>query len=490
MSALADRLSHGVKAIFGANVVNMVSNAALVVVLTRFLLTPEEFGRLNFALSVFVVASILATLGLPKSTARYITDFAETDPGQVPHLIRRALLYLGVLTLLVSVGVVVLGRPLARTYGQPALVPFLLVGGAYVAARSGAKFLAAAFQGLNRVTWTGAVNVVNNVSRLVFAVAFVLLGFGAVGALAGYVAGFLAAAVVGFFVLYSRFYRTYDEADEMEEGLSRRLLEYAVPLTATRGANVLDKKVDTLLIGVLLNMTGVGYYTVAKQVSDFVSVPAASFGFTISPALGEQKASDSLDRAATLYERSLEYVLLAYVPAMVGLVLVAGPTVRYVFGADYLPAVPVVQVFSGFILVNAVNKVTTDGLDYLGRARERAIVKSAMAVANFVLNLLLIPRLGVVGAAVATVITYTVYTGTNVWIIHQELGFSVPRVARHAGVVCLVTAGMAVAVSLVLPLVSGMATLLGAVFAGLAVWGVLAVVGGVLDVREVAEFLA
>ncbi|QLG64323.1 flippase [Halorarum salinum] len=488
--SFSERLARGVKATFGANALTMVANAALIIVLTRFLLTPEEFGELNFALSVLTVASIMATLGLPKSTARYITDFAETDPGQIPHIIRRSLVFLGAVTVVVSVGVVVLGRPVARMLGEPSLVPFLLIGAVYVAARSGTKFLSAAFQGFNRVTWTAVVGVVSNVSRLLFVVGFVLLGFGAVGALAGYVAGFLLAGAVGFGVLYAKFYRQYEPADDVEEGLTRRVLEYAVPLTATRGANVLDKKVDTLLIGVLLNMTAVGYYTVAKQVSDFVAVPAASFGFTISPALGEQKSGDRLDRAARLYERSLEYVLLAYIPAAAGLVLVAEPMIQYVFGADYIAAVPVVQVFSGFVLVNAVNKVTSDGLDYLGRARERAIVKSTMAVSNFLLNLVLIPRMGVVGAAVATVLTYTVYTGTNVWVIHSELGFSVRRVTRHVGVVCLVTAGMAAVVASVLPMVSGVATLVGAVFVGLAVWGVLAVVGGVLDVREVADFLA
>lgn len=488
--SLAERLSRGVKATFGANMLNMVANAALIIVLTRFLLTPEGFGELNFALSVLGVVSILATLGLPKSTARYITDFTEEDPGQIPHIIRRSLLYLGAITLVASVGVVVVGRPVARLLDEPSLVPFLLIGGGYVAARSGKNFLSAAFQGFNRVTWTAVVAVITDVSRLFFVVAFVLLGFGAVGALAGYVAAYLLAAAVGFLVLYVKFYRQYEPADRIEEGLTRRMLEYAVPLTATRGANVLDKKIDTVLIGVLLNMTAVGYYTVAKQVSDFVAVPAASFGFTISPALGEQKSGDRLDRAAHLYERSLEYVLLAYIPAAAGLILVAEPMIQYVFGAAYLGAVPVVQVFSGFVLVNAVNKVTSDGLDYLGRARERAIVKSVMAVSNFLLNLVLIPRMGAVGAAIATVITYTIYTGANVWVIHSELGFNVRRVGRHIGVVCLVTAGMAAVVVSVLPMVSGMATLIGAVFVGLAVWGVLAVAGGVLDVREVADFLA
>jgi O-antigen/teichoic acid export membrane protein len=318
---------------------------------------------------------------------------------------------------------------------------------------------------------------------------FAALGLGVAGALAGYVAGLAVAAVVGGVLAYQRFYTAYDAAPSAEPGLWRRIVEYSLPLTATRGANVLDKKVDTILVGVLGSVTGVAFYTVAKQVSNFASMPAASLGFTLSPALGEQQNRGSGDRAARLYERSLSYVLLAYVPAAVGLVLVAEPLVRYVFGTDYLGAAPVVQVFAGFVLVNAVNKITTDGLDYLGRARTRAVAKVATATANAGLNVALIPAYGALGAAAATVATYTAYTALNVAVIHRELGVRLDRVAGRLAVVCLVTAGMAASVWFVLPYVSGVVSLLGAVAVGVAAWAGLSVAGGAVDVTEVRRLL-
>ncbi|UIP01534.1 flippase (plasmid) [Halobaculum sp. CBA1158] len=488
-SSFVERIARGVKATFAANVVDMAANAALVLLLTRVLLTPDQFGTLNFALAAMSVVAILATLGIPKSAGRYVTQFVESDPGLVPHVVRRSLAFLLASSAVVAVGVVALGRPVATLVGQESLVPFLGIGAAYVVATALTQYVRELLRAFGRVEWSGIVRVVTGVGRVAGVVALVGLGFGIAGALAGYVVGYAVAALVGGGLLYVRLYRTYDPDPDPEAGLSRRIAEYSVPLTATRGANVLDKRVDVLLVGALLDMTAVGFYTVAKQVSDFVSMPASSFGFTVSPALSEQRERGETDRAARVYERSLTYVLLAYVPAVTGLALVAGPMVRYVFGADYLGAVPVVQVYAGFILVNAVNKVTSDGLDYLGRARSRAVIKSAMAVANAVLNLILIPRLGVVGAALATVITYTVYTGSNVYFIHQELSFEPGRVVRALATVCLVTVGMALSVWVALPYVSGIATLLATVLLGVVVWAVLSVAGGVLDPEEVADIL-
>jgi len=487
--ALTDRLARGVTATFGANVVDALSNALLVIVLTRFLLTPEGYGRLNFVLSAIGVVSIFATLGLHKSAARYVTEFVETAPGQVPHVLRYSFVFVAVLVALVAGGTAAFGGDVARFVGAPSLAPFVLVGSVYVAARAFSGYCSALFQGFNRVTWSAVVGVVSGVGRFAFVVAFVALGYGVAGALAGYAVAAVAAAVVGGVVLYRRFYAAYEAAEEAAEGLARRILEYSVPLTTSLSANVLDKKVDVLLVGALLNMPAVGFYTIAKQVSDVVAMPATSLGFTVSPAIGEQKRGDTHERAARLYERSLEYVLLLYVPGVVGLVLVAGPMVRYVFGTDYLPAVPVVQVYSGFIFVNAVNKVTSDALDYLGRARSRAIVRTTMAVGNFGLNLVLIPWMGVVGAAVATVATYTVYVAANLHFIRDELPLDGTRVLTVLGITCLVTGGMAAVVAFALPYVSGLATLFAVVGLGVATWATLSVVGGLLDVRDVRRLL-
>ncbi|MFW5934754.1 MAG: flippase [Halolamina sp.] len=487
--ALVDRIARGVKASFGANLLNLASKAVLVLLLTRVLFTPAEFGRLNFVLAALGVVTVLATLGLPRSAARYVTEFTETDPGQVPYVIRRSALFLTAMVAIVGVGTALLGPVVLRRIDSPAVGGLLAIGGFYVAARASQSYLTTIFQGLNRVDWSATLTAVSSIARLPLVVGLVLLGFGVAGAVAGYVLAFALASLVGAYVVYTRFYREYEPAASASDRLTRRILEYSVPLTATRGANVLDKKVDTLLLGVLVDMTAVGYYTVAKQVSDFVAAPASSFGYTISPALAEQSSKDQAERAATLYQRSLQYVLLGYVPAIVGLILVAEPTIRYVFGPDYLGSVLVLQVFSGFMLVNAINKVTSDGLDYLGRARSRAIIKSTTAVGNFLLNLLLIPRMGAVGAALATVITYTVYTGSNVHFIAQELPIDLREVARRLGVVALITVGMAAVVVGTLPYVSDLPSLLAVVALGGAVWALLSVLGGVVSVTQVRRLL-
>lgn len=485
-----NRFARSYKAMLSAKVVHVLATGALTLVLARFLLSPKEYGLLGGALAVIGVAQLFADLGIAGSGARYITEYRESRPSQVPHVIRIALGYR-----LAAIGVVggifvLFSGSVAGLVGQPELGPLLALGAGYLAVYSLFAFSKKVFQGFNQVTYTAVVATVGSVARLGLAVAFVVLLGGAVGALAGYVVGYGVGAAVGLVLVYVECYRGTDRASESEAGLAGKIARYSVPLTATRGANVLDKRVDVILVGYFIGPVAVSFYYLSKQIVDLVQTPAASLGFTLSPSFGEFKAAGETDQAARVYETTLKYVLLLYVPAAAGMIMVAEPTIRLVFGAKYAPAAPVLQVFSGYVVLQTVTFVTSDALDYLGRARSRAYAKGTAAAANFLLNLLFIPAFGVPGAAAATVITHTGYATANVAIIHQELSLSVGWIVRHLAATLSVAAVMAVAVWLVLSTGSGPGVVVVAVLFGVTVWVALSILLGLLDLRRVVTVLS
>ncbi|WP_207588647.1 flippase [Halomontanus rarus] len=480
----------GFKATLVARAVFMVSSALLMIVLARYLLDPDSYGALYWAIGVLAVVQLFADVGLGKSAARYFAEYREKDPGQIPHLIRSTVAYKLIVVTLVAYFLLLFHDRIAVALGDPDAAPFLAAGVIYIIVRSFHVFSQIAFQGFNHLVYSATVQAVGGVARLVFAVAFVLLGFGALGALFGYIVGSAVAAALGLTILYYRFYREYNPAPEFEPGLSRRLLEYSVPLTATRSANVLDKQIDIVLVGVFLNPVAVGFYTIAKQVTDFVLAPAESLGFTISPNFGEQKASNQLEEARSIYETALTNALLFYIPAAAGLAIVAEPFIRLVIGTDYLGAVTVLQILCGFVVLQAITNLTSDSLDYLGRARSRAIAKGGTSVANFGLNLVLIPTIGIVGAAIATVFTHSIYVAVNLYIVHSELSLHLESLARSIGTIVVITGLMAGAVLLATPMISDLVMLAGVIGLGAGTWAVLAVASGLVDIHEVRSVIA
>ena len=458
------------------------------VVLAR-LLSPDEYGLLFLAIAVFGVVGVFSKLGIAKSGARYIAKYKENAPEQIPHILRVSFVFnlvvIGVVSLVLLLG----HRHLALALDEPALVPFLLLGTLFVAFESISVFVRIILQGFEEIQLSATIHAIDRGSRLVFAVGFVVLGFGALGAFAGYILSVTVASVIGLWFIYRRFYSSIDAADSIQSGLRRRIGEYTVPLTATSSANVLDKRVDTILVGLFLTPVAVSYYTVGKQVVEFLEAPVSALGFTLSPSFGAQKADGNIEQAAKIYEEALIHSLLLYIPAAAGLMLIAEPAISLVFGDAYLGAVPVLQVLALYAILQSVTKITSNGLDFLGRAKERAIVKGATAVLNAGLNFVLIPVFGVVGAAVATVCTYSLYTAANVFIIHQEFDLQIGYLSRRIGHIVGITTVMAGIVFLNVEYITGWLSLAAIILLGVTVWGVLSVATGLLDIKRVASTL-
>jgi len=94
-----------------------------------------------------------------------------------------------------------------------------------------------------------------------------------------------------------------------------------------------------------------------------------------------------------------------------------------------------------------------------------------------------------VGAAAATVLTFTIYTLVNVYVMHTEVTVAVGPLLRPVALILAISAGMGGAVFALAPHISNVVSLLGVVLLGVAVWGSLATVSGLLDVRHTTSFL-
>ena len=469
---------------FLSTLIATVSGALLVVILAR-LLDPTGYGLLYLTLAVIGVARLFAKLGIGRSTARYIAEYREKDPSQLRHILSFSagitLTLLLVVTLVVGLG----HQQISGLIGEPDLAIFLIVGSLFLFFETSLEFFRKVLQGFEEIKSAASLPIIKSLIKLAVAIGLVAAGFGAIGALAGWVLGALFASLVGGYIIYFRHYQPLEQGFPVESGLRRRIAQYAVPLTASEAAGNLSGRVDTLLVGFFLSPVAVSFYVVAEQVVSMIQSPVNALGFTLAPTFGAEKSAGNTDTAAQIYERSFVYIALLYFPAAAGLILLAEPLVELVFGTDYLGAVPVLQVLGVYTIIQANLLLSAKALDFLGRAKSRAIVKGVTSILNVILNLLLIPSVGVVGAAIATVITGLMYAVANVYIVYDELGISLNRLFVESLKILGITLVMSVVVYVLLDFVEGWITLLGVVITGFGVWAVLSILGGMVDLKQV-----
>jgi O-antigen/teichoic acid export membrane protein len=457
------------KAELVGQIISVIVGALLIIILAR-ILSSENYGLLFLAISIFSVAEIFSKLGISKSAARYITEYNNKRPDQVLHIISTAVIYLFISTSIVIIILLFFRDQIATVAGDPELSPLLILGPIFLLFASLMDFCRTLLQSFEKIKYASMVNAINQISRFTFALGFVFFGYGVFGAIGGYIIGYFIATFFGSIILLRHIVDSYSSLSTIEDGLREKLLKYMVPLTATSTANVLDKRVDIILVGAFLGPVSVGYYVVSKQIVQFLESPVGALGFALSPTYGSEKASGNIKKAGQIYKSALSNTLLLYIPAAAGIFLLAEPTIHLIFGEDYSGATPILQVLSLLIILRSITGITSSSLDYLGRARARALAKGVTSILNVFLNILLIPQMGVVGAAIATVITYSIYTFSNVYVIFDELKISVMPVVAQIIPIVSSTILMVLGILPLIKFVNGFSTLMFVILVGVLIW--------------------
>lgn len=228
---------------------------------------------------------------------------------------------------------------------------------------------------------------------------------------------------------------------------------------------------DFIFLRILRDSEALGYYAAAYTLISFFLNLGTAYTMSLIPAL--TRLREDIPAARGLYDRSMAQVLAGVVPVCVGGILVAGPIIGLIFGGGYVAAVEPLQILLLLLPLAYVRNVAQGGL--LAHGRQDLMLRTVAwaAATNVVLNLLLIPRWGMAGAAWATVATEGVRTLLAGRFVHR-LGLPMTHPARFVRIV--VAAGVMAGVVLLVsraPLVA----VIGA--GGLTYVAMLALLGGI-----------
>lgn len=468
--------------------IHILSSAVLLVFLAR-ILNPDGYGLLYLAMSVFAVLGLFSNLGLAKSAAKYLSDYQTTEPTKVPTILSIGFWYTLLTATLVTGLTYLLAPYITQFVGEPDLEPFVKAGSLFIFFSTLALYTRYVSQGVNNIKLSSLIHASKGLFNIALIIPLVLLSFGAIGALYGYILAQVFVSLLALVFLYRKYYRPNLKAISTEEkkSLRNQIIRYNFPLAATRGADVVDKHIDTILVGFFLNPAAVGFYVVCKQIIQVLQNPTSALGFSVAPTYNNLVTVGETSRAGGLYQTVLKYTLLLYLPAVAGLVIVAEPLILYIFGSDYLEAVLPLQIFALYLLSKAVTNITSEPIDYLGRAKIRAVAKGVTSVLNVTLNILLIPLYGVVGAVAATVLTHSLYTSVNLYVIYSELPFDTAGMSRNLVQILGMTVILGAFGFVLVEMVTGILSLSLMIFAVVVCWAVISYSTGLVDFRELKE---
>jgi O-antigen/teichoic acid export membrane protein len=167
---------------------------------------------------------------------------------------------------------------------------------------------------------------------------------------------------------------------------------------------LLNYRLDTLMVAYFMDIAYVGYYSIA------VTLAEALFHFpaTVGTMIFARTIGLSTDEANQTTPRICRNTLLITLLAALAVFLVSRYVILLLYGSDFLPSVRPLWILLPGIVSLSVYKVLGNEIAGRGKPMINTIATGVSLVVNVSLNLLLIPKWGISGAAFASTVSYTV----------------------------------------------------------------------------------
>lgn len=402
----------------------------------------HDAGVVLQAVATFVITMALVKLGLDTTSIWMLPPMVRKEPERVRQALVGILVPAAAVPLAVSAAWFAWRLLTPGGHGTSSVTSAITVMAVFLPFASVMTVALAATRAFGGVVPFNAIgNILVPGLRPVLLVIVVSLGGGALAATVSYSLPLLVGMVCALVTLFAgvhRGTRSHPHAGWVpDRPLMRRIMAYSLPRTLMSGLEQTVIWIDVVLVGVILGSTEAGVYGSASRFVSAGVVVLTALRIVVAPRFSALLAAERKGDVEELYAVTARWILLFGAPIYL-LLAVFAPTVLGWLGTDFHSGASSLVILSlGSIVVLAAGNVQSLLL-MSGRSGLGAFNKLFVVAFNVTANLVLIPRIGIEGAAIAwagamlldtSLAAYQVRRATGIALAPREVGSTVMWVA-------------------------------------------------------------
>lgn len=354
----------------------------------------SDFGKYSFALSFTSLLSIIVDVGFNQLTIREIsrdnTKLGKFVGNIIPLKIFLSFIYFMIIYLLLNL--------MKYPYDTKVLVYIFAV---FTILSSFGGFLKSIFNAYEIMEYTSFISILEKMIIVFSGVVLLILG----NSLIEVVSIYPIAAFIGIILCSVILIKKISNFEfEMNLTLWRDLLTSSIPFGIFSIFIAINYRIDTVMLSILKDDATVGLYSAAYNLVLALNFIPASYINSIFPLISRL----SVDKNKSLiiaYEKSLKYLLITAIPLAIGTIILADKIILLTYGEGFKDSSYALQILILAVIPIFIHNVL--GAIILAINREKAAIPmwAVCATINIILNYILIPNYGFVGASITTLIS-------------------------------------------------------------------------------------
>jgi len=358
------------------------------------ILGATEYGKFTFALAFVGLLVIFSDLGLSRITVRELSQDREREKEYSALLSLKLLLILGTLIAVLIGAFFISSDPNIRK------VIWILAG--YVMIGNFAQIIYVFLEARQQMEHEALAKILEAVLHTGFGL-FVIFNFPSVENLAyGYLIG-----VSVFMTLFLTFFhfKIYCLRFSWNTLIWRKYLKMSWPLALAGFFGAIYNHIDTVMLGSLGQITQAGWYNAAYGIATAAIIPATIISTSFFPALNKA-FKETKEKFQEIWNYHMETMIFLSIPLMIGGIVLAPRIINFIFNPTFSPSILAFQIL--IIMTGIIILYSPFYLLLIASGQQKKIFWATLlgAIINVILNLILIPRFSLYGAAFATVITW------------------------------------------------------------------------------------
>lgn len=372
------------------------------VIIARFL-GVKAFGIFVLATVVFRVAELVARFGLDIAAMRFVSIYRQDSHGKLKG------------TLISSAGIaffngVVVGSGLYLSAGflaekifhQPQLEDIIQILSFCTPFMASMMVIATSTQGFHITKYSVySKDIIQPMANFFLVVVFISLNSGIKGVVYATFFSHVVAFIGSIYFLVNRRFLEMNPRVIPEYDI-KGLIQFSAPLLINSFLVFLLTWTDTIMLGILREDSDVGIYRAAVQIPLFMAVILQASNSIYAPVIAELFRRNEMTRLGNTLKTTTRWIFYLTLP--IALVLFfSAKQLMSIYGSEFVsPGAIVLMIFTVAQLANSVTGGVGYTLVMTGKQNLQMLNSVGMILLNIILNLVLVPKFGSIGAALST----------------------------------------------------------------------------------------
>lgn len=405
-------------------------------------LSIDDYGIWAQVNVTLVLVSTVMLLGLPNSMIRFMASMKDEDA--IKNGFYSILICAFISALLSAVIAYLFSRPLSNLlFNGNSNIFDLLPLVIFIDPINNTLFNY--FRTYQKTKLHSFFSILNSYMAILFIAYFIISGYGIYGAILGFLTNKIALFLIMLGVIISQIGIKVPDFRDI-----RPYLAFGLPIVPGNLAIWVITSSDRYLISILLGTAYVGYYSPGYVLGNMISLFSAPLSFLLPSALAAYYDAGNLNQVKMVMSFSLKYFLAIAIPSTFGLSLLSRPILEVLstpeIAANGYLVTPLVAISS---LMLGVFYVISNIIILEKRTVLSSNIWLAAALLGLVLNLVLIPRLNILGAALTVLIAFSFVVFTTNYYSIKYLRFNIDYIFILKSIIASIV--MSLSITMLIP---------------------------------------